>query len=233
MGPRIIVALDYPDKASALALARQLKPELCRLKVGMELFTACGPDIVAELQALDFDVFLDLKFHDIPNTVAHTCRVAADLGVWMLNVHTLGGTKMLEAAKEGIVAASKEPYLIGVTILTSHSDEDVRNMGYGENAADAVDRLVDVSVASGLDGVVCSAHEASRLRSRVGQDFLLVTPGIRPGGSDAGDQSRIMTPVEAISAGASYLVIGRPITGANDPVAALSGMNADLRAIKP
>lgn len=225
---KVIVALDYHDSKSALALTRRLSPEFCHLKVGMELYTACGPDIVATLQKEGFRIFLDLKFHDIPNTVSRTCRVAAELGVWMLNVHALGGREMLLAAREGIEGSRQRPLLIGVTILTSHKDSEVRAMGLGDNAADAVDRLASQCAEAGLDGVVCSAHEATRLRAKLGKKFVLVMPGIRPPGSAAGDQQRIMTPRDAVAAGSSYLVVGRPVTGAGDPVAVLESINTEL-----
>jgi len=223
----VIVALDYPDADSALALARSLQPDQCRLKVGFELFSAAGPSVVGQLIDKGFDVFLDLKFHDIPNTVAHACRVAADMGVWMLNVHALGGKNMMAAAREAVDASDNSPMLIAVTVLTSHSAEDLAGIGLSESPEQLVMRLAALSIDSGLDGVVCSAREAAALRA-AHPEAVLVTPGIRPAGSDRGDQSRIMTPAEAMAAGSSYLVIGRPITGALDPQAALNYINSTV-----
>lgn len=227
-GPRIIVALDLPDAASALSVAERLDPSLCRVKVGKELFTAEGPGLVRDLVGRGFDVFLDLKYHDIPNTVASACRVAMDLGVWMLNVHAQGGRRMMEAAREAIGDGSGRPLLIAVTVLTSLAREDLHELGLEGEPRDHVLRLAALTRESGLDGVVCSAREVSDLRTALGNDFTLVTPGIRPAGSDAGDQRRVMTPAEAIAAGSSYLVIGRPVVQAADPVDVLRGINATL-----
>ncbi len=225
---RVILALDYADGASALALVKKLNNEDCRLKVGLELYTAAGNDFVRELVDCGFDVFLDLKFHDIPNTVARTCNVVASLGVWMINVHALGGQAMMVAAREAINDCSHQPLLIGVTILTSHDQKELTSIGIDGDPTSAVSRLARTAQDSGLDGVVCSPHEASRLRSELGADFKLVTPGVRPQGSTADDQQRIMTPVEAITQGSDYLVIGRPITQADDPVKALDAINQSL-----
>jgi len=219
--PRIIVALDYPQAAPALSLARQLQPVMCRLKVGKELFTATGPHLVESLQQLGFEVFLDLKFHDIPNTTAQACKSAAALGVWMVNVHALGGRRMLEAAREVLANVERRPQLIAVTILTSMAQNDLREIGIESSPAQMVSRLARLSQECGLDGVVCSAQEAAILRAQCGADFRLVTPGIRPAQAAVDDQSRIMTPRAALAAGASYLVIGRPITQAPDPLRAL------------
>lgn len=227
-GTRVILALDYADSASALALVKKLNTDDCRLKVGLELYTAAGNDFVRELVELGFDVFLDLKFHDIPNTVARTCNVVASLGVWMVDVHTLGGPAMMVAAREAINDCSHQPLLIGVTILTSHDQRELTSIGIDGDSTSAVSRLARAAQESGMDGVVCSPHEAARLRSELGTDFRLVTPGVRPKGSDADDQKRIMTPVEAISHGSDYLVIGRPITQADDPVKALGLINQSL-----
>jgi orotidine-5'-phosphate decarboxylase len=224
----IIVALDYPDAPAALAMAARLDPRLCRVKVGKELFTAAGPDVVRELAARGFDVFLDLKYHDIPNTVAGACRAAARLGVWMLNVHASGGEAMMRAARDAIAGGAKAPLLIGVTVLTSLADQDLARIGFRANANDTVLALAKLAAASGLDGVVCSAREAPVLRAALGNAFALVTPGIRMPGGDAGDQSRTVTPAEAVALGASYLVIGRPITAAADPVAALERIRESL-----
>jgi len=219
--PKIIVALDYPKAASALALVKKLEPELCRLKVGKELFTAAGPQLVEKLQKQGFDVFLDLKFHDIPNTTAQACKAAAALGVWMVNVHAMGGRRMLEAAREALENVGKRPKLIAVTILTSMAQEDLHGVGINASAAQMVPILAGLARDSGLDGVVCSAQEAPMLRRQYGNDFCLVTPGIRPANAAANDQSRIMTPRAALENGSSYLVIGRPITQAPDPLLAL------------
>jgi len=226
---KIIVALDYADAASALALVERLDPALCRLKMGKELFTAAGPDLVRALVARGFEVFLDLKFHDIPNTVAAACRAAASLGVWMMNVHASGGRRMMEAAREALADLPHPPLLIAVTVLTSMSAEDLGEVGVAGSPADQVLRLARLTQACKLDGVVCSAQEATLLRADLGTDFRLVTPGIRPAGADTGDQRRVMTPVEALRAGATDLVIGRPITAAPDPLAALQQIRSDIQ----
>ncbi|GAB1232931.1 orotidine-5'-phosphate decarboxylase [Ferrigenium sp. UT5] len=219
--PKIITALDYAQPAPALELARRLQPGMCRLKVGKELFTAAGPQLIEQLQRLGFEVFLDLKFHDIPNTTAQACKAAAALGVWMVNVHALGGRRMLEAAREALVHVERRPKLIAVTVLTSMTEADLRGVGVNASPARMVSLLAGLAHESGLDGVVCSAQEAPVLRRQYGPDFCLVTPGIRLVNSAAHDQSRIMTPRDALAAGASYLVIGRPITQAPDPLQAL------------
>ncbi|MDP2761884.1 MAG: orotidine-5'-phosphate decarboxylase [Sideroxyarcus sp.] len=219
--PGIIVALDYPQAAPALELVKRLQPAMCRLKVGKELFTAAGPQLVEQLQRLGFEIFLDLKFHDIPNTTAQACKSAAALGVWMVNVHALGGRRMLEAASEALANVARRPRLIAVTILTSMVPDDLREIGIEFSPAQMVSRLARLSQECGLDGVVCSAQEAAILRAQCGEDFRLVTPGIRPAQAAADDQSRIMTPRAALAAGASSLVIGRPITQAPDPLQAL------------
>jgi len=226
---KIIVALDYADAASAMALVERLDPALCRVKVGKELFTAAGPELVRALAARGFEVFLDLKSHDIPNTVAAACRAAAGLGVWMLNVHASGGRRMLSAAREALLDLPQRPLLIAVTVLTSMSAEDLNETGVAGVPADQVLRLARLTQACKLDGVVCSAQEAALLRADLGADFRLVTPGIRPAGSEAGDQRRVMTPAEALRAGATDLVIGRPITGAADPLAALKQIQSDIQ----
>jgi orotidine-5'-phosphate decarboxylase len=228
--PRVIVALDYPDAASAQAMVQRLSPSLCRLKVGKELFTAAGPRFVERLVEGGYDVFLDLKYHDIPNTVAQACRAAAGLGVWMLNVHALGGRAMMESARTAVAGAARRPLLIAVTILTSHGPEDLAQIGLEGTPRSAAERLARLAADSGLDGVVCSAQEAPALRAARGADFLLVTPGIRTAADAADDQKRITTPVEAIRNGASYLVIGRPVTKAADPVAVLTTINHDIAA---
>ena len=230
-GNRIIVALDYPDGESAWALTRQLDPKLCRLKVGKELFTAAGPDLVRKLVSAGFDVFLDLKFHDIPNTVAAACKAAAGLGVWMMNVHASGGRRMMVAARDALADLEKRPTLIGVTVLTSMGLEELKECGINASPEEQVMRLARLAKSCNLDGVVCSALEALQLRAELGKDFALVTPGIRPAGSEAGDQTRIMTPAKAIIAGSDYLVIGRPITQAPDPLIALKNIQQDIEGI--
>jgi orotidine-5'-phosphate decarboxylase len=230
-GPRVIVALDFPDARSALRLVDDLEPGECRLKVGKELFTRSGPALVEELVGRGFGVFLDLKFHDIPNTVAAACHAAADLGVWMLNVHALGGMRMLAAAREGVARSSHAPLLVAVTILTSMDASDLAAVGLAGTPEDNVMRLAMLARQAGLDGVVCSSRETLMLRRELGQGFRLVTPGIRPSGSRMDDQRRVVTPVDAVRDGASYLVIGRPVTQADDPIGVLRTINSDLSAI--
>ena len=227
----VIVALDYSDAESALALADRLSPALCRLKVGKELFTRSGASLVELLQQRGFEVFLDLKYHDIPNTVAGAVRSAAEVGVWMVNVHAGGGRRMMEAAAEALQAYANKPLLIAVTVLTSMSDEDLRELGYVESAAERVSRLAALTESCGLDGVVCSGLEAPILRRERGEDFCLVTPGIRLAGDDAGDQRRVLSPADAVSNGSDYLVIGRSITGASDPMVALQRVHRELGRI--
>jgi orotidine-5'-phosphate decarboxylase len=227
---RIIVALDFAAAAEAEGLAARLDPRLCRLKVGKELFTAAGPQLVERFVRAGFDVFLDLKYHDIPNTVGAACRAAADLGVWMLNVHAMGGRAMLEAACAALGSRSERPLLIAVTVLTSLAAQDLEDVGIQEAPAALVLRLAKLAQATGLDGVVCSPREAPALRSRFGPGFKLVTPGVRPSGAAADDQQRIATPGQAIAAGADYLVIGRPVTRAPDPIEALRTMDAEVAA---
>ena len=223
--PKIIVALDFDTDTKAIAMAEQLNPSLCRLKIGKEMFTKFGPTLVKAIHARGFQVFLDLKFHDIPNTVAGAVKSAADLGVWMVNVHASGGSKMMVAAKEALQSYGADaPILIAVTVLTSMDQDQLASVGVTTSLEEQVRRLATLSKASGLDGVVCSAKEVSLLRAAIPGDFCLVTPGIRPVGSDVGDQVRVMTPKEALTAGSSYLVVGRPITGAADSKAALSSI---------
>lgn len=226
--PKVIVALDYAEAAAANALVARLDPALCKLKVGKELFVAAGPDFVRGLVDRGYDVFLDLKFHDIPNTVAAACRAASALGVWMVNVHALGGRAMLNAAREAVEAAPKRPKLIAVTVLTSMGESDLAEVGVAGPPAVAVSRLASLTQECGLDGVVCSAQEAARLRGERGKDFLLVTPGIRPADAAKGDQVRVATPAAAMHDGASYLVIGRPITQADDPVKVLKNIQTEI-----
>jgi orotidine-5'-phosphate decarboxylase len=229
--PKVIVALDYADAASALKLVDRLEPSLCRLKVGKELFTAAGPQLVENLVQRDFGVFLDLKFHDIPNTVSKACEAAAKLGVWMLNVHASGGLAMMQAAREGVEKSGRNPFLIAVTVLTSMDQAALNQIGVPGEVRRQVLNLAGLAGQSGLDGVVCSAQEAPELRVERGKDFLLVTPGIRPADAALNDQSRVMTPALALKAGASYLVVGRPITQAPDPLAALHAINQEILAV--
>ena len=228
--PKVIVALDYAEAQQALALAERLDPALCRVKVGKELFTAAGPALVETLVKHGFGVFLDLKFHDIPNTVASACKSAARLGVWMMNVHASGGRAMMDAAREALAGLANRPRLIGVTVLTSMGAGDLSDVGMQGTPADAVLRLARLAQASGLDGVVSSAQEARALRAACGADFCLVTPGIRLADSAQDDQKRITTPRAAIDNGANYLVIGRPITQAADPIAVLNRINTEIAA---
>ncbi|WP_238376363.1 orotidine-5'-phosphate decarboxylase [Marinagarivorans algicola] len=215
----VVVALDVDNEKACLALARKLSPKLCRVKVGKELFTACGPRIVEQLQHLGFEVFLDLKFHDIPVTTAKAVKTAAQLGVWMVNVHASGGMRMMSAASEAIANVQRKPLLIGVTVLTSSTQQELSELGIERTPEQQVLHLAGLVKNAGLDGVVCSAQEATALRAQNGRDFALVTPGIRPAGSDNQDQRRVMTPEQAMQAGSHYLVIGRPITQAADPIA--------------
>lgn len=225
----IIVALDFPDAASAIAMAERLNPAQCRVKVGKELFTAVGPQVVETLQHKGFEVFLDLKFHDIPNTTAGAVRSAAELGVWMVNVHASGGRRMMEACREVLASRTgHRPLLTAVTVLTSLEQEDLQEVGIDIEPMVQVQRLARLTQDCGLDGVVCSAREAKALRSTLGEDFKLVTPGIRPADSSADDQKRILTPPQAIENGSTYLVIGRPITSVADPAQALEGIIASL-----
>ncbi|WON78922.1 orotidine-5'-phosphate decarboxylase [Serratia sp. UGAL515B_01] len=225
----IIVALDYADRNAALAFVDRIDPRTCRLKVGKEMFTLFGPSVVHDLHQRGFDVFLDLKFHDIPNTTAHAVAAAAELGVWMVNVHASGGMRMMMAAKEALQPyGAHAPLLIAVTVLTSMEADDLRTIGIDLTPAEQAERLARLTRECDLDGVVCSAQEASRLKNVCGSEFKLVTPGIRPEGSAAGDQRRVMTPREALAAGVDYMVIGRPITQSTDPAAALSAIRASL-----
>ena len=227
----IIVALDFPTRDAALKLADQLDPKLCRVKVGKELFTSCASEIVGTLRDKGFEVFLDLKFHDIPNTVAGACKSAARLGVWMLNVHASGGEAMMRAAREAVAGFPKPPLVIGVTILTSLSTAELAPIGYSGTAEQMVERLARLTQGAGLDGVVCSAQEAPALRRACGTAFKLVTPGIRLPESEKGDQSRVVTPVDAVKLGADYLVIGRPITQSTDPRATLEQIQQSLEGV--
>ncbi|GIU26803.1 orotidine-5'-phosphate decarboxylase [Shewanella sp. MBTL60-007] len=225
----ILVALDYDNKNDALQLIDQLDPDMCRLKVGKEMFTLFGPQLVTDIHSRGFDLFLDLKFHDIPNTVAKAVTAAAELGVWMTNIHASGGLAMMEAAKRALEPyGDQAPLLIAVTVLTSMSDDELKLLGINVPASEHVLRLAALTKQAGLDGVVCSAQESTLLKAKFGQDFKLITPGIRPVGSDKGDQHRVMTPPEALAAGSDYLVIGRPITKAADPLKALQAIHQTI-----
>ncbi len=226
----VVVALDYSNRDKALAFVDRIDPRDCRLKVGKEMFTLFGPQLVRDLQQRGFDVFLDLKFHDIPNTTAHAVAAAAELGVWMVNVHASGGARMMTAAREALVPFGQDaPLLIAVTVLTSMEASDLADLGVTLSPADYAERLARLTQNCGLDGVVCSAQEAVRFKQALGQAFKLVTPGIRPEGSEAGDQRRIMTPEQAQSAGVDYMVIGRPVTQSADPAQTLKMINASLK----
>jgi orotidine-5'-phosphate decarboxylase len=228
-GPRIIVALDYPSAEQALAFLKRVSPKQCRVKVGLELYTAAGPLMIERLTKAGFEVFLDLKFHDIPNTVARACVRAAELGVWMLNVHALGGGAMLAAAREAIAGVTARPLLLGVTILTSHGEQDIGLLGLSGTMEQNVINLAQLAYDAGLDGVVCSAQEAKSLRQKFGRKYVLVTPGIRLPGSAPDDQNRVLSPRKAVTQGADYLVIGRPVTQAADPGAVLEEIDEQIR----
>ena len=232
MENKIIVALDFDSSSRALNFVDNLDPKLCRLKIGKELFTAAGPNLVEAMIEKEFDVFLDLKFHDIPNTVASAVQVAADLGVWMLNVHISGGSTMMQSAKDAILShRDRKPILIGVTVLTSISSAELSEIGINNNLKDHVVKLAKLAYQSGLDGVVCSAEEAKLLRNSMPTDFILVTPGIRREQDAAGDQKRVITPSQAIRNGSDYLVVGRPITQAASPIAALAAFNSEIASV--
>ena len=226
--PKIVIALDYANSQEALNFVEKLDPTLCRLKVGKELFTAAGPQLVEKLIAQGFGVFLDLKFHDIPTTVAKASEAASRLGVWMLNVHASGGTAMMEAAREGVERSDHQPILIAVTVLTSMNQTIMNQIGVASSVADQVLNLANLTQKSGLDGVVCSAQEAPILRQSLGHEFILVTPGIRPTGAANDDQSRVVTPSQALTLGSSYLVIGRPITQAKNPIEVLMKIHDEI-----
>lgn len=224
----VIVALDFADEKQTLQFVRRLSPELCQIKIGKELFTATGRHLVEQLVNQGFKVFLDLKYHDIPNTVASACKIAAQMGVWMVDMHASGGQRMMEAAAEAVSRFQQRPYLIGVTVLTSMAQTDLAQTGVDRSIDEQVMHLTRLSQQSGLDGVVCSAQEAVILRDQIGKEFLLVTPGIRLNSKSEDDQRRIMTPKEALAAGSSYLVMGRPITRSADPVLLLQQINLGM-----
>lgn len=227
----ILVALDYDHAEPALDLVNKLDAAKCRVKIGKELFTSEGPALVEKVQGMGFDVFLDLKFHDIPNTCSKAVRAAAELGVWMVNVHASGGRRMMEASADILANYKDKPKLIGVTVLTSMERTDLADIGLDIDPQEHVMRLAKLTQASGLDGVVCSAQEAQMLKQNLGQDFQLVTPGIRPSFAQAGDQRRVMTPSDALHAGVDYMVIGRPITQAKDPLEALNLIQTEISGL--
>ncbi len=230
LDPKVVVALDYAREEEAYRFVDQVTPDACRLKVGKEMFTLFGPQLVRNLQQRGFDIFLDLKFHDIPNTVAKAVAAAAELGVWMVNVHASGGPRMMTAAREALLPYGKEqPFLIAVTVLTSMEQAELQAVGIDTPLQQQVLRLASLTRECGLDGVVCSAQEAATLKAALGREFKLITPGIRPADSERGDQRRVLTPQEACQQGSDYLVIGRPITQAADPAATLASINLSLR----
>ncbi len=229
--PRLIVALDFAERDTCLALVDQLDARCCRLKIGKEMFTRFGPPLVQALQSRGFEVFLDLKFHDIPSTVAKAVTAAARLGVWMVNVHAAGGRRMMEAARKALLEVENPPLLLAVTVLTSMDDADLRAVGVETPAPAQALNLAQLAAACKLDGVVCSAQEAAAIKQRCGDSFLCVTPGIRPTGSESGDQRRIMTPQQALQNGSDYLVIGRPITQAQSPLRSLQNIAAAIEEL--
>lgn len=233
MSKPIIIALDFDAEKTALELLDQLDPEQCRVKIGKELFTLAGPQFVKMVVSKGFDVFLDLKFHDIPNTVARASKVAAELGVWMLNIHASGGRAMMEETAKAVAEfGDSRPLLIGVTVLTSLADSDMDEIGYSGSPSSQVSKLAALAQDCGLDGVVCSAAEAADLRQQCGDDFALVTPGIRRPEDAAGDQKRVIGPAEAMALGSSYLVVGRPITRADSPLQALEEFNSAVAGVQ-
>ncbi len=227
---RVVIALDYTNETDVLAMIERLDPQRCRLKVGKELFTYCGPQLVQKLVDRGFDVFLDLKYHDIPNTVAGAVSASATLGVWMVNVHASGGFAMMKAAADALKDLDKRPLLIAVTVLTSTAQSDLDHLDIPGAIEERVLHYAKLAKEAGLDGVVCSAQEAKRLKAELGSDFLLVTPGIRPSGADAGDQHRIVTPAKAITDGSDFLVVGRPITQADNPLQVLHEINTEVES---
>ena len=232
MEKRIIVALDFNAAKIALNLVDSLDPKLCRLKVGKELYTACGPDLLKQIQNRGFEVFLDLKFHDIPNTVAKAVNVAGNMGVWMLNVHASGGQAMMEAAREALLEfGSQRPKLIAVTVLTSLVQLDLNQIGIDSSPEEQVSKLALLTRDAGLDGVVCSAAETRLLRAQLPEEFFLVTPGIRRATDAAGDQKRVLGPADAVRSGSNYLVVGRPITQADSPNEALLEFNSAIASV--
>lgn len=227
----IIVAADFFDLKSAWNFLDRIEPDQCQLKIGKELFTLGGPELIRKIHHKGFSVFLDLKFHDIPTTVAKAVTAAADLGVWMVDIHASGGSRMMQAAKDALYPFGLDaPLLIAVTVLTSMESEDLREIGINMSPLEQATTLATLAKNCGMDGVVCSAKEVQSFRTRLGADFKLVTPGIRPIGCSEDDQKRIMTPQRALAAGSDYLVIGRPITQAQDPAAMLCQIVNSIKA---
>ena len=226
--PRVIVALDYKNEEDALRFVELVNPSLCKLKVGKELFTHTGPNFVSNLIKRGFDVFLDLKFYDIPSTVSKAVAAADDMGVWMTDIHASGGSKMMEEARNTLDKNNSEMLIIAVTVLTSLSRSDLSEVGISFSPEQQVSKLASLAKKSGMDGVVASALEAAELRNSYGDDFILVTPGIRHNLVTINDQKRVMTPSQAIFSGSNYLVIGRPITQASNPVSALKLVNDEI-----
>ena len=225
---KVIVALDYANLADAKSLVSKLNPDYCHLKVGKELFTSTGPAFIDYLHSKHFKVFLDLKFHDIPTTVKKACEATSQLGVWMINVHASGGSSMLEAALEGINKSNQPPLLIAVTVLTSMNQKMLEEIGVTTKLEDQVLRLAKLAETSGLNGIVCSAKDLEFLKNQLHKSFLYVTPGIRMTGDASNDQVRTLTPIEAIKAGSSHLVIGRPITQSANPSEALEKIYLEI-----
>lgn len=225
---KIIVALDYDNKREALEMAKCLDPNLCKVKVGLELFISCGPEIIKDLHALGYKIFLDLKFHDITNTVIKSCLVASDLGVWMINVHSSGGKNMMQKCKNEIFKSNKKILILGVTILTSMNENEIREVGYTDNLKDQVLKMAKLCYESKLDGVVCSSQESKLIKSKFKENFICVCPGIRSDNDKNNDQKRISTPKMAASSGADYIVVGRPITKSSDPLASLIAIKKEF-----
>ena len=228
----LIVALDYARATDALKMAAKLDPDFCRVKVGKELFTRSGPGVVRKLTSMGFDVFLDLKFHDIPNTVARAVLAAAETGAWMVNVHASGGGQMMEAARQALDTLDNRPLLVAITVLTSMDEAELRSTGVPGSLDEQVLHLASMASLSGLDGVVCSAREAQAIKARCGASFVTVTPGIRPSGASVGDQKRVVTPGEAIAGGSDYLVVGRPITQAQDPMQVVEAVQLEMSGFR-
>ncbi|MBN3859840.1 orotidine-5'-phosphate decarboxylase [Neisseriaceae bacterium PsAf] len=228
----IIVALDFPSEEQAITFIRRLDPSLCKIKIGNELFTTTGRKFVESLVTQGFKIFLDLKYHDIPNTVQRACQVAANMGVWMVNVHTSGGRRMMEAAANGLANLAHKPSLIGVTILTSMDESDLHELGIHKSIDQEILYLASLAQNSGLDGVVCSTHEVKQIKKQLGQSFITVTPGIRLQDTNTHDQKRIMTPKEAIEVGTDYMVIGRSITQTKNPLEIIYDIDLTCRTIQ-
>lgn len=225
----IIVALDYHDIYQVLKFSDMVSPQQCRLKIGTEIFTYAGPSIIRSLHERGFDIFLDLKFHDIPHTITKTVTVAAELGVWMIDLHVSNGKRVMQSARHALVPfGTSAPLLIGITVLTSMCDKDLHDLGISDNVLVHTLRLAQLAKQCKLNGIVCSALEARQIRIHCGPKFIIITPGIRPLNSKIDDQMRVMTPIQAQKTGIDYMVIGRPITQANDPALALASILSEL-----